>query len=222
MRVAIADDSPYFRDGLAMHLEGAGVRVTHLAATGDELLRAVEAEPPDVAILDIAMPPGRDGGLAAAELLRHDFPDVGVLLLSVHDEAELAVRVLAPHPRGVGYLLKNNVTDIGALLSALQRIKSGDAVLAPETVGRLANIKREPPSRCALATLSERETEVLTLIAEGFSNAGIACRLHVSESTVANHFHHLCAKLGLCANMTHDRRVLAVLRYLQAIAGARP
>jgi DNA-binding NarL/FixJ family response regulator len=167
------------------------------------------------------MPPGRDGGLVAAEALRQDFPDVGVLVLSVHDEAEFAVRVLAPHPRGVGYLLKNNATEVGALLSALQRIKSGDAVVAPEIVGRLAKINRDPPSRRPLATLSQRETEVLTLVAEGFSNAGIARRLHVSESTVANHFHHLCAKLGLCANVTHDRRVLAVLQYLQAIPSVR-
>lgn len=215
MRVALADDSALFRRGLGLLLETGGATVVVSVGSGLELQAALRdpAEPAvDVAVLDIRMPPsGTDEGLATAEALRRVRPGLGVLLLSTYVEAAWAVRLLQDGGHGLGYLLKDRVDDVVTLLDALRRIQRGENVLDPEVVSRLVQRPRQDP----LQSLSAREREVLALLAQGGSNSAIAARLRLSEKTVEGHVAAVFDKLGLPPQPHQNRRVLAVLHYLQ-------
>ena len=185
MRVVIADDSALMREGLSRLLIEAGVDVVSTAADAENLLRAVARERPDVAVIDIRMPPSfTDEGIVAARAIQIDHPDVGVLILSHHLESEYAVSVMKEVPRGVGYLLKERVSAVEVLVDALQRVNEGECVVDPTIVARLLRSSRR---RGPLATLTARELEVLTLMAEGCSNQAIGARLFLSPRTVEHH-----------------------------------
>jgi len=214
MRVVIADDAMLIREGTARLLEDAGVQVAGKAGDAQQLLRIVATEQPDVAIVDIKMPPTfTDEGLAAAEQIRTAHPGVGVLVLSQYLETRYATRLLEHHPQALGYLLKERVSDIGALKDAIQRIAEGECVLDPTIVARLLNRSRRPGP---LDDLTEREREVLALVAEGRSNQGIAQTLVLSPKTVEAHVGRIMSKLGLDDTPDYHRRVLAVLAFLRA------
>jgi serine/threonine-protein kinase len=214
MRVVIADDAMLIREGAARLLEEAGVQVAGKAGDARELLRIVATEHPDVAIVDIKMPPTHtDEGLVAAEQIRSSHPDVGVLVLSQYLESRYATRLLEDHPEGRGYLLKERVSDIGVLKDAIQRIAEGECVLDPTIVARL--IKRRH-QHGPLEELTDREREVLALIAEGRSNHGIAEILVLSPKTVEAHVGRIMTKLGLEDTPSYHRRVLAVLSFLRS------
>ena len=214
MRVVIADDAMLIREGTARLLEEAGVQVAGTAGDAQQLLRIVAIDHPDVAIVDIKMPPSfTDEGLAAAEQIRRAHPDVGVLVLSQYLESRYATRLLQDHPEGLGYLLKERVSDIGALKDAIRRIAEGECVLDPTIVARLLKRPRRPGP---LDNLTDREREVLALIAEGRSNHGIAEILVLSPKTVEAHVGRILAKLGLDDTPDYHRRVLAVLAFLRA------
>jgi DNA-binding NarL/FixJ family response regulator len=216
VRVALADDSALFRQGLALLLDAAGVVVSAEASTPDDLLRQIADDPPDAAVLDIRMPPTyTDEGLALAERLRALHPHIGVLVLSTYAVTSYAVRLLETGARGVGYMLKDRVDDVDALRDALARVVAGDLVVDPEIVARL--LTREGRTG-ELDSLTEREREVLRLMAEGRSNGGIGHRLHLSQKTVETHVANLLAKLGLPPTAEDNRRVLAVLKWLRATA----
>jgi DNA-binding NarL/FixJ family response regulator len=213
MRVVIADDAMLIREGAARLLEEAGVEVAGTAGDAQDLLRLVATEQPDVAIVDIRMPPTHtDEGLVAAEQIRSRHPGVGVLVLSQYLESRYATRLLEQHPQGRGYLLKERVSDIGALKDAIARIAEGECVLDPTIVARL--IKR-PRHRRPIDELTDREREVLALIAEGRSNQGISQILVLSPKTVEAHVGRILAKLGLDDTPDYHRRVLAVLAFLR-------
>jgi serine/threonine-protein kinase len=217
MRIVIADDEVLLREGLDRLLTEAGFEVVGKAATPDELHRRVELTRPDVAIVDIKMPPTHtDEGLVAAQALRGSHPTVGILVLSHYLASRYAMRLLEQHPGGVGYLLKERVSDVAVLTDALWRIHQGECVLDPTIVARL--IKRPRPDG-PLAELTERERQVLKLMAEGRSNQGICDRLVLSLKTVEAHVKHIFAKLGLEESPDDHRRVLAVLTYLRASTG---
>ena len=214
MRVVIADDAMLIREGTARLLEDADVQVAGKAGDAQQLLRIVATEHPDVAIVDIKMPPTfTDEGLAAAEQIRTAHPGVGVLVLSQYLETRYATRLLEHHPQALGYLLKERVSDIGALKDAIARIAEGECVLDPTIVARLLNRSRRPGP---LDELTEREREVLALVAEGRSNQGIAQTLVLSPKTVEAHVGRILAKLGLADTPDYHRRVLAVLAFLRA------
>jgi DNA-binding NarL/FixJ family response regulator len=214
MRVVIADDAMLIREGAARLLEDAGVEVAGTAGDAQDLLRLVATEQPDVAIVDIRMPPTHtDEGLVAAEQIRSRHPGVGVLVLSQYLESRYATRLLEQHPQGRGYLLKERVFDIGALKDAIARIAEGECVLDPTIVARL--IKR-PRHRRPIDELTDREREVLALIAEGRSNQGISQILVLSPKTVEAHVGRILAKLGLDDTPDYHRRVLAVLAFLRS------
>jgi serine/threonine-protein kinase len=214
MRVVIADDAMLIREGTARLLEEAGVEVVGKAGDAQQLLFAVATEHPDVAIVDIKMPPTHtDEGLAAAEQIRRTHPDVGVLVLSQYLESRYATRLLHDHPEALGYLLKERVSDISVLKDAIQRIAEGECVLDPTIVARLLGRPRRPGP---LDELTDREREVLALIAEGRSNQGIAEALVLSPKTVEAHVGRILAKLGLDDSPDYHRRVLAVLAFLRA------
>jgi serine/threonine-protein kinase len=214
MRVVIADDAMLIREGAARLLEEAGVQVAGKAGDARELLRIVATEHPDVAIVDIKMPPTHtDEGLVAAEQIRSSHPDVGVLVLSQYLESRYATRLLEDHPEGRGYLLKERVSDFGVLKDAIQRIAEGECVLDPTIVARL--IKRRH-QHGPLEELTDREREVLALIAEGRSNHGIAEILVLSPKTVEAHVGRILTKLGLDDTPSYHRRVLAVLAFLRS------
>lgn len=193
MRVILADDSVLLREGLTRLLDDAGHEV--VAAVGDApaLLDAVERHRPEVAVIDVRMPPGhKDDGLRAALEIRERLPEVGVLVLSQYVEQHYAARLLAGPAEGLGYLLKDRVSEVAEFLDSLERVRAGGTVLDPEVVRRLmARAARTDP----LSTLSPRESEVLRLLAEGFVNAAIAERLHVSLSTVEKHVNAIMEKL---------------------------
>ena len=218
MRVVVADDVMLTREGIVRLLRDAGVEVLAEAENADELVRHVRLARPDAAIADIRMPPTHtDEGLVAAQQIRADHPHVGVLLLSQYVEPNYAMRLLEEQPERVGYLLKERVFDVAILVDALRRIVDGETVIDPTIVSRLVRRRRrEGP----LDELTEREREVLGLIAEGLSNRAIAARLFVTERTVEAHVKQIFLKLGIDANPQSHRRVLAVLAYLRGRAGA--
>jgi DNA-binding NarL/FixJ family response regulator len=212
MRIAIADDAAILRDGLAHLLTARGHEV--VAAVGDpQALRAAVAEHrPDVAVIDIRMPPTHtDEGLRTAIELRRDRPEMGILLFSQYVETRYATDLLAGSPAGVGYLLKERVGDIDDFVDALHRVASGGTALDPEMIGHLLNAGRR-----GVGALTPREREVLGLMAEGRTNAAIAKTLVVSDRAVEKHIANIFLKLGLSPSGDDHRRVLAVLRYLGA------
>lgn len=214
MRVALVDDSALFRHGLAMMLTAAGVQISAQSSTAAVALAQVAADPPDVIVLDIRLPPTfTDEGLQAAEQLRTQQPEVGVLVLSTYPVASYAVRLLEHGPRGVGYLLKDRVDDIGGLHGALTRIAGGGSVIDSEIVSSLFARRRRASD---LDRLTSREREVLQLMAEGRSNLGIGQQLNLSPKTVEGHVASLFFKLDLSAAPDENRRVLAVLKWLRA------
>jgi len=213
MRVVIADDAMLIREGTARLLEEAGVEVVGTAGDAHGLLRMVATADPDVAIVDIKMPPTHtDEGLVAAEQIRSTHPGVGVLVLSNYLESGYATRLLERHPEALGYLLKERVSDISVLKDAIQRIAEGECVLDPTIVARLVRRARRPGP---LDQLTDREREVLALVAEGRSNNGIAEKLMLSLKTVEAHIGRILAKLGLEDAPDYHRRVLAVLAFLR-------
>lgn len=214
MRVVIADDALLFRRGLATLLVDAGLDVVAETVDADTLLEAVATHRPDVAIVDIRMPPTHTTeGLAAARRIRDEHPSVGVLVLSAHLETADALRLLGGGADGLGYLLKDRVDDLDEFLDALRRVAVGRSALDPEVVERLVH-RREVSD--TLEGLSAREREVLGLMAEGRSNVAIAQRLFVSDRTVESHVSTIFTKLGLLSAADDHRRVLAVLRYLRS------
>ena len=214
MRVVIADDEVLLREGLERLLVEAGFEVVGKVGTADELHRKVELARPDVAIVDIRMPPSHtDEGIVAAQEIRRSHPEVGVLVLSHHLESRYAMRLLEEHPGGAGYLLKQRVSNLGVLTDALGRLRDGECVVDPTIVARL--VQRARPAR-QLAELTEREREVLALMAEGRSNKAICAQLFLSPKTVEAHVKHIFRKLGLDESADDHRRVLAVLAYLRS------
>jgi serine/threonine-protein kinase len=214
MRIVIADDSMLIREGTARLLEDAGFEIVGKADDAPKLLRAVALDHPDVAIVDIKMPPTHtDEGLVAAEQIRAAHPQVGVLVLSQYLESRYATRLLEHHPEASGYLLKERVSDIAVLADGIRRIHEGECVLDPSIVARL--IKR-PRHQGPLDELTGREREVLALIAEGRSNQAIADTLVVTPRAVEKHITNIFEKLGLGSAPEDHRRVLAVLTFLRA------
>ncbi|HET7517310.1 MAG TPA: response regulator transcription factor [Actinomycetes bacterium] len=214
MRVVIAEDAAVFREGLVRLLEDRGHEVCAAVGDGEELLAAAAAHRPDVAVVDIRMPPTHtDEGLRAALQLRRDHPGTGVLVFSQYIETRYAARLLQGNAAGVGYLLKDRVADVAEFTEALARVAAGGTALDPEVVSQLLGAGRHARG---LAALTAREREVLSLMAEGRSNAGIAAMLVISAGVVEKHVASIFAKLGLPPAEGDNRRVLAVLRYLEA------
>jgi DNA-binding NarL/FixJ family response regulator len=214
MRVLIADDEALLRDGLARLLEDAGFEVIGRCGDAEQLLRMVDKRRPDVAVVDIRMPPNNtDDGLVAVQEIRRRHPRIGALVLSHYLEPHYAMRLLEEVPDRAGYLLKERVSDIAVLADALHRIDEGECVVDPTIVSRLVARKRE---RGPLDALTEREREVLALIAEGLSNTAIGERMFLSPKTVEAHISQIFMKLDLRPGPDQHRRVLAVLAYLRA------
>lgn len=213
VRVVIAEDSVILRDGLVQLLTDRGFAVVRAVADPASLEQAVAADPPDVAVVDIRMPPTfTDEGLRTAIALRRDHPDVGILVFSQYVETRYAAELLAGGAGGIGYLLKDRVADVADFAEALVRVASGGTALDPEVVTQLMGASRRTD---ALATLTARERDVLELMAEGRTNSAIAASLVISEGAVEKHVANIFAKLDLPATPTDHRRVLAVLRYLE-------
>jgi DNA-binding NarL/FixJ family response regulator len=214
MRVVVADDTLVTREGIARLLRDAGVEVVAQAGDAGELLRHVAVQRPDVAIVDIRMPPSHtDEGLVAAQQIRAEHPAIGVLVLSHYVEPSYAMRLIEEQPERVGYLLKERVFDVATLVDALRRIVEGETVIDPTIVSRLVRRRRLPDP---VSDLTEREREVLGLVAEGMSNRAIASRLFVTDRTVEAHVTQIFQKLGLAESPDQHRRVLAVLAFLRS------
>jgi serine/threonine-protein kinase PknK len=212
-RVALADDDVLLREGLASLLERSGFQVVGQAGDAPELLALVREHEPELVIVDIRMPPDHaTEGLEAARVIRDEFPDAGILVLSAHVEVDHAMELLASGDR-IGYLLKSRVTDLGDFIETVERIAQGGAVVDPGLVQELVGARRRDDP---LEELTPREREVLSLMAEGLSNAGIARRLWVTEGTVEKHVHSILAKLPLPDTEDDHRRVLAVITFLEA------
>ena len=219
MRIAIAEDSGLFRSSLVLLLRSMGAEVTASVASGAELLAAIGAGPPDAVILDIRMPPSfTDEGIRAAHEIRARHPDTGILLLSTYAETSYASRLLETVPSGVGYLLKDNVTDADALMESLARVAAGETVVDPAIVRQLLGRNRKPS---AMDALNERELAVLSHMAEGRSNLGIAKELYLSARTVETHVTSVFTKLGLTPSDTENNRVRAVLAFLRTAGSPR-
>ena len=212
MRVVLAEDSVLLREGLVRLLDRADMQVVSAVGDAEQLLRAVEELMPDVVVTDVRMPPDHtDEGLRAALVIRRQWPTMGVLVLSQYVEERYATDLLSGETSGVGYLLKDRVADVTDFLDGLRRVAAGGTVLDPEVVAQLLLRHRSDP----LDRLTPREMDVLALMAEGRSNAGIAAALVVSESAVAKHINNIFAKLDLATADNDHRRVLAVLRFLK-------
>ena len=214
MRVVVADDSVLLREGVVRLLEEAGIEVAGQAGDADELLRKVRAHKPDVAIVDVRMPPtNTDDGLRAAQRIRAELPGVAVLVLSQYVEEGYALELLEADAAGVGYLLKDRVAEVERFIDAVRRVADGGSALDPQVVSQLlGRRRREDP----LAELTPREREVLEQMAEGRSNQAIAAQLVVSERAVEKHVTSIFSKLELETRPDDHRRVLAVLAYLRA------
>jgi DNA-binding NarL/FixJ family response regulator len=214
VRVVIADDSILVREGIAALLTRAGVEVAAQAASPEELLREVDLHVPDVAIVDVRMPPTQtDEGLRAAHEIRARHPRIGIVILSQHVEVGIATRLLAETPEGLGYLLKDRVGNAEAFVGALRRVADGGSALDPEVVtGLLSRARADGP----LQTLTDREREVLERIAEGLSNQAIAVEMDITLRSVEKYVSSVFTKLGLPATGHEHRRVLAVLQFLRA------
>ena len=214
MRVAIAEDSVLLREGIARLLDDAGIEVVSQSADADDLLLKVHSYSPDVAIVDIRLPPTHnDEGLRAALEIRAKHPDVAVLVLSQYVELGLALTLLADSAEGVGYLLKDRISDVDEFVAALRRVAEGGSALDPIIVSTL--VSRERPND-PLAQLTPREREVLELMAAGSSNQGIADRLVITVRAVEKYVSSIFTKLGLPSTGSESRRVLAVLTFLRA------
>jgi serine/threonine-protein kinase PknK len=212
-RVVLAEDDVLLREGLASLLERSGFEVAGQAGDAAQLLRMVAERSPELVVVDIRMPPTNSTeGLEAARQIRQEHPEVGILVLSAHVEVDHAMELLAGG-RGIGYLLKSRVTDVEEFIDTLQRIAKGGSVVDPGLVAELVAARRRDDP---LAALSPREREVLALMAEGRSNAGIARRLWVTEGTVEKHVRSILTKLTLPETEDDHRRVLAVLTFLEA------
>jgi DNA-binding NarL/FixJ family response regulator len=216
MRIAIAEDGALFREGLVLLLDAAGHEVVGCVSDGDALLAIVATDPVDVAILDIRMPPEPDGGLTTAERIRTLRPETGLLLLSQYAETHYLMRVLEIGAERIGYRLKERIAGVRVLTDTLDRIAAGEIVIEPLLAKRLVQVpagRKDSP----IAALSERELDVLRLMAEGRANSAIAKELFVSVKAVEKHIAAIFAKLDLPGDQTmHHRRVLAVLAYLRA------
>ncbi len=214
MRVVIAEDAALMREGLVGLLEDRGHEVCAAVADAQALLTAVAEYHPDVAVVDIRMPPTHtDEGLRAALLLRRQHPRTGILVLSQYIETRYATQLLAGQAAGVGYLLKDRVADVADFVDALTRVAAGGTALDPEVIGQLLRAHRHGRG---LAELTPREREVLALMAEGRSNTGIAAALTITGGVVEKHVANIFTKLGLPQTEGDNRRVLAVLRYLES------
>ena len=217
VRVLIGEDDVLLREGIARLLVDAGFDVVAQAGDAKDLLRNGLAHRPDVAVVDIQMPPGEgDDGLRAALELRDQHSDVGILVLSQFYEEHYAVELIGDRPEGVGYLLKERVGDVDAFVDAVQRVAGGGSALDPEVVGRMLGRRR---TDAPLESLSARERDVLAAMAEGKSNRGIAQELVVTEAAIEKHVTGIFHKLGLGPTPTEHRRVLAVLKYLRGSSG---
>jgi DNA-binding NarL/FixJ family response regulator len=214
MRVVIAEDSVLFREGLVKLLEGMGFEVAGRATDGEELLALVETKSPDLVITDIRMPPAHSvEGLQAAAEIRRRHPRVAVVLLSQYVETTHALKLLEQGSDGIGYLLKDSVSDVREFVDAVRRVAAGGSAIDPEVVSELLGRKRR---RDIIADLTDRERDTLKLMAEGRSNSAIASALHMSEKTVEGHIRTIFSKLELEPAADDHRRVLAVLTYLRA------
>lgn len=214
MRVVIADDAVLFREGLARVLEDGGFEVVAQAGDASELRRAVEDHEPDVAVVDVRMPPTQtDEGTRLAKDIRERYPEIGVLLLSQIVEARHAIELFRDRPEGFGYLLKDRVVEIDEFLGSVRRVGRGGTAIDPEVVSQLLGRRRDQDP---LGSLTEREREVLQLMAEGRSNLGISEKLVVSTKTVETHVSNIFSKLTIQQAPDDHRRVLAVLAYLNA------
>ena len=213
LRIVIADDHILLRQGLASMLEGQGFEVVAQAGDAEDVVRKVNAHHPDVAVVDIRMPPnGTDDGLRAAIAIRQSHPGVGVLVLSQYVEADYAVELIGDDARGVGYLLKDRIGDFEEFAIAVRRVAAGGSVLDPEVVQWMFGRER---ATSRLADLTPREREVLALLAEGCSNRAVADRIFVTQRAVEKHVTAILSKLGLPEEPAAHRRVLAVLAFLE-------
>jgi len=213
LRVIVGEDDVLLREGIAGILERAGLEVVAQVADANDFLRRAQAHRPDVAVVDIQMPPGNaDDGLRAALELRTTRPETGVMVLSQFFEESYAINLIGERPEGVGYLLKERVADVAVFIDAVRRVAAGGTALDPEIVARMMGRRREPGP---LDELTPRDRDVLREMAEGKSNRGIAETLFVSEATVEKHVTAIFRKLDIEATATEHRRVLAVVRYLR-------
>jgi DNA-binding NarL/FixJ family response regulator len=215
VRAVIGEDTLLLREGIARLLEAEGIEVAAMAADHEELLRKVRGHKPDVVISDIRMPPTHtDEGLQAARLIREELPGTGVLVLSQYLDEDYAYALLSDGTEGVGYLLKDRLTDGDRFVDAVRRVANGESALDPEVVSHLLGRRRDEQG--PLDELTERERAVLAEMAEGRSNAAIAQRMYLSDRAVERHVTAIFSKLGLDATPQSHRRVLAVLAYLRA------
>jgi DNA-binding NarL/FixJ family response regulator len=213
MRIVVADDSALIRDGLEHLLPRHGFELAATAADVPALLRSVDHTRPDVALIDIRMPPSyTDEGITAARTIRERHPGIGVLVLSQHIDADYALNLITTSPTHSGYLLKDRITEIDILADAIRRVGRGETVIDTDLVELLLH---RPATRTRLAELTGREREVLALVAEGLTDRAISERLWLTPKTIETHIRHILAKLNLPAGTDHNRRVLAVLTYLR-------
>lgn len=213
MRVILADDAVLFREGMARILAEIGFTIVDHVTDAASLVERVRSDPPDVVITDLRMPPGfADEGIEAAAAIRSFAPQVGLMLLSQYVEVHHALRLMNEFSGGVGYLLKDRVSDLGAFATDVRRVAAGDVVIDPELVALLVGRRRQHDP---IARLSEREREVLGLMAQGLSNAALSSELHLSPKTVEGYVSSIFTKLDLAPDQRENRRVLAVLRFLR-------